>query len=69
MFGFIELSVTNANPLNYVSMSDQECNLRPAIMTININERLFYPYSVLVNKYFGNWNDINNPNAKLCILD
>ena len=40
-------------------MSDQECKIRPAIMSINSNEPLFYPYSVLVNKLSGSCNDIN----------
>ena len=45
--------------LKYVSMSDQECKIRPAIMSINSNEPFFYPYSVLVNKLSGSCNDIN----------
>ena len=34
--------------LNCVSMSDQDDKIRTAIMDINSNEPLFYPYSVLV---------------------
>ena len=41
-------------------MSNQECKVRPAIMNININERLFYPYSILVSKCSGSCNNINN---------
>ena len=37
------------------------------MVNINSNEFLFYPYSVLVNKYRGSCNDINNPYAKLCV--
>ena len=36
-------------------------------MNINSNEPLFYPYRILINKYNGNCDDINNPYAKLCI--
>ena len=36
------------NALKCVSMSDQEYKIRPAIMNINSNEHLFYPYSVLI---------------------
>ena len=36
--------------LKRVSVSDQECKVRPALMNISINEPLFYPYSVLENK-------------------
>ena len=53
--------------LKCVSMSDQECKVRPAVMKINSYEPLFYPYSVLVNKCFGSCNDINDPYAKLCV--
>ena len=34
-------------------MSNQECKVRPAIVNINSNEPLFYPYSILVNKCSG----------------
>ena len=50
-------------------MSNQECKIRPAIMYINSNEPLFYPYSVVVNKCSGSYNDIYNPYAKFCGLD
>ena len=32
--------------LKCVSMSDQECKVRPAIMNINSNKPLFYPCNV-----------------------
>ena len=69
--GFIGLNA-NVNPLNEiplecVSVSNQECKVRPAIMNININEPLFYLYSILVNKSSGSCNDINNPYPKLCV--
>ena len=50
--GFIALNA-KAIPLKCVSMNNQECKVRPV-----------YPYSVLVNKYSGSCNDINNPHAK-----
>ena len=65
---FIGLN-TNTNALKCVSMSNQECVVRPAIMNIISNEPSFYSYGVLVNKYkcSGSCNDINNPYAKLCV--
>ena len=39
------------------------------IMHINNNDPLFYHYSVLVNKYIGSCNDIDNSYIKLCIPD
>ena len=65
VIGFIRSS---SIPLKCVSMSNQECKVRPAVLNINSNEPLFYPYSILLNKCSGSCNDINNPCAKLCIL-
>ena len=43
--GFIGLNGHIA--LKCVSMNNQECRVRPAIVNINSNEPLFYPYIVL----------------------
>ena len=42
---------------------------RPKILDINegVGEVLFYPYNVLVNKYSGSCDTINNPMAKSCV--
>ena len=66
--GFIGLNVY-AIPLKCVSMSHQECKLRPVIMDIKHNEPLFYPFNVLVNKSRGSCININNPYSKLCVPD
>ena len=50
-------------------MSNQECKVRPIIVSINSNEPLFYPHRVIVNKCCGSCNEINNPFAKLCVPD
>ena len=33
------------NPLKFVSINNQECEVRPEIININSNEPLFYPLS------------------------
>ena len=38
-------------------------------MNINGNEILFNPYSILVNKFSGSYNDVNNFYANLCVPD
>ena len=43
-------AVVNVNPLKCVSMKNEECKVRPAMININSNEPLFYPHSILVNK-------------------
>ena len=63
------LTFVGCDTLKCVSMSDQKCTVRPAIMNINSNEPMFYPYSVLVNKCNSSCNDINDPYAQLCVFD
>ena len=62
--GFIGLNANavplNAIPMKCVSMSNQECKIRPAKMNINSNETLFYLYGILVNKCSGSCNNIND---------
>ena len=50
-------------------MNNQECKIRTRIIDINNNEPTFYPFSIKVNEYGGNCNDINDPYAKLCVPD
>ena len=50
-------------------MSNQECTVIATIVNININDLLFYPYCVTINKYSGRYSDINNPYSKLCVPD
>ena len=50
-------------------MSNQECNLRTKMIVINNNELTFYAFSISVNKCIGNCNNMNDPYAKLCVLD
>ena len=38
------------NSLKFVSMNNQECKVRPEIISINSNEPSFYPYSVKIVK-------------------
>ena len=44
-------SVLNVALLKCVSINNQECKIRPVIMSINNEEPSFYPYSVEINKY------------------
>ena len=80
MFGFVEQifistmmffssNILEANSLKYVSMSNQECKIRPEIISINGNKLLFDSYSVKINKCSGSYNNINDPFAKLCLPD
>ena len=75
---FIGLTIlsnfTNAIPLNAttlscISMSNQECKVRPEIVNINSNNPIFYPLSVKRSKFSGNCNNVNNPYARTCVAD
>ena len=60
--GIAFLSVlASINPLRCISMSNQDCKLRPEFVNINSDEPTFYPYSVKVNKCSGSCNNINDP--------
>ena len=61
------LNFTNA--LECVSMKNQECKVRPEIISINSNNSMFYPFSVKVNKCGGNCNNINDPYTRICMPD
>ena len=64
LFGIIKTKA-----LEYVSVINQKCMPRPKILDVNesIDEALFYPYNVLVNKCSGSCNTLDNPMAKLCV--
>ena len=56
-------ALISSNLLKCVSMSNQECRIRPTMVNINSNEPLFYLDSLLVTKYSCRYNDINDPHA------
>ena len=50
-------------------MNNQECRTTTKIINITNNEPVFYPFNVKVNKCSKSCNNINDPYAKLCILE
>ena len=66
LFGIIKTKA-----LECVSVTNQECMPRPKILDVNegVGEALFYPYNVLVNKCSGSCNTLDDPMAKLCVLN
>ena len=50
-------------------MKNQECKVRPEIISINSNNAIFYPFSVQINKCSGNCNNTNDPYARICVPD
>ena len=50
-------------------MNNQACKARPEIINVNSNNPVFYPFSIKRSKCSGNCNNINDPYAKICVLD
>ena len=79
MFGFIEQcfftglallsTLTSVNILSCILMNNQECKVRPQIVNVNVDDPVFFPFSIKTSKCSGSFNNINNPCAKLCVPD
>ena len=66
---FFGCNLSSLNPLECVLMSNQECKVRLEIVNVNSNEPVFYPFSIKTSKCSGGCNNINDPNANLCVPD
>ena len=62
-------SLSRVNPLECVSINNQECKIRPEIVNVNGNDPLFYPFSIKTSKCSDSCNNINDPYAKMCVSD
>ena len=62
-------SLSSVNPLECISMKNQDCKVKSETVNISRNDLIFYPFSITINKCSGNCNDINNPYAKICVPD
>ena len=62
-------NVLKLNALECLSVINRECMSRPKILDVNegIGEVLFSRYNVLVNKYSGSCNTLDNPMSKICV--
>ena len=68
---FLGLTILSnfTNALDCISIKNQECKIRPEIININSNNPIFYPFSIKINKFSGNCNNVNNPYAKIYVPD
>ena len=60
-------NLSSVNPLECVSMDNQECKVRLEIVNVNSKGPIFFPYSIKTSKCSGSCNNINDPYAKLCV--
>ena len=71
MFGFIKeyffkglaffSTLTRANLFSCISMNNQECKVRPQIVSVNSGESICFSFSIKTNKCSGSCSNINNP--------
>ena len=64
---FFGCNSSSVNPLECVSVNNEECKVRPEIVNVNSNESAFYPFSIKTSKRSGSCNNINDPYVKLCV--
>ena len=62
-------SLSNVNPLECVSMNNQEYKVRPEIVNVNSNVPLFYRFSIKTIKCSGICNNIKDPYTTLYVPD
>ena len=63
------LSLGSTTPLNCISMNNQTSKVKPEIINVNSNEPVLYHFNIKTSKCSGIWNNINDPNAKMCFPD
>ena len=65
--------LSSVNPLNSslfkcVSMTNQECKVRPQVVNVNSDELVFHPFSIKTSKCGGSCYNINDPYAKMWVF-
>ena len=62
-------SLSSVNPLECISMKNQECKVRPKIVNVNSKDPVFFPFSIKTRRCSGRCDNINDPYAKMCVPD
>ena len=57
---FFGCNLSSVNPLKCISMNNQECKLRTKIVNVNIDELVFFPFSIKTSKCSGSCNKIDD---------
>ena len=50
---FFGCNLSSVNPLECVSMNNEECKVRPEIVNVNSEEPVFYHFSIKTSKCSG----------------
>ena len=56
---FSGCNLSSVNPLECVSINNQERKVRPEIVNVNSNKPIFCPFSIKTSKCSGSCNNIN----------
>ena len=64
---FFSYYLPSVNSLSCISMNNQPCKARPKVINVSSNNPVFYPFSIKTSKCSGNYNNINDPYAKICV--
>ena len=67
--GLTSVNLLTITPLRCISMTNQECEVRPEIVNVNSDEPVFHPFRIKTSKCGGSCNNINDPYAKMCVPD
>ena len=63
-------NIIKIKALECMSVTNQICKPRPKILDVNVvDEPVYCPNNVMINKCSGSCNDINDPMAKVCVPD
>ena len=57
----------NATLFKWVSITNQECKVRPQIVNVNSDEPVLYHFSIKTSKCSCSCSNINDPHAKICV--
>ena len=66
---FFGCNLSSVNPLECISINNQECKVRPEIVNVNSDGPVFYTFSIKASKCSGRCINIYDPYTKLCIPD
>ena len=61
------LNPLSTNQLSCISKNNQECKVRPEIISVNSDEPVLYPFGIKTNKRSESCNNINDPYAKMSV--
>ena len=66
---FFGCNLSSIKSLECISISNQECKVRPEIVNVNSKVPIFFPFRIKTSNCSGSFNNINDPYTKLCVPD